>query len=76
MKFAHLAQTYKETFERNDNGQRVANPANSQDVILSQHPEWGRNEYTGYAQYADARIYSGMNHDAAMADVEKVVIWR
>ena len=45
-------------------------------MILSQHPEWDRNEYTGYGQYADSRIYNGKDHDGAMAEVEKFIIWR
>ena len=76
MKFAHLAEQYKETFEKLNDGKRGGNQAMNQDAALADRPAWGRNEFTGYQQYAESRIYSGKEHDAAMADVEKIVIWR
>ena len=76
MKFAHLAETYKTTFESLDDGKRVANPALNQQAILEAQPEWGRNEYTGFTQYRDSRIFDGKAHEAAMADVEKLVKWQ
>lgn len=75
-KFAHLADDYKATFEKLDDGKRFASPAVNQQAVLAERPNWGRNEYTGFSQYADSRIYDGKAHDAAMADVEKLIMWR
>ncbi len=78
MKFAHLAETYKATFESRNNNQRVQNPASSlfQKEILALHPEWERNEWQGYSAYADTRIFDGKSHDEAMTYIEKYIDWR
>lgn len=76
MKFQHLSETYKATFEALDDGKRFASPAVNKQVVLALHPQWGRNEYTGFSQYADSRIYESKGHEQAMVDVEKIVKWR
>lgn len=76
MKFQHLAEQYKATFEKLNDGKRGGNQATNQDAVLSFNPTWGRNEYTGYDFYVGERIYSGKSHEDAMAHAEKYAEWR
>jgi hypothetical protein len=75
MKFQHLAETYRETFEKNFDGKRVMSQATNMDVILAQHPDWRRDQWAGYENYAQERCM-GATHDAAMASTEKMIQWQ
>ena len=78
MKFQHLSEIYKTTFESLNDGKRIGNRAGgmNQNEILALHPEWERNEWQGYSAYADMRIIQGLSHDEAMAWIEKYISWR
>ena len=76
MKFQHLAETYKATFEKLNDGKRGGNRATNQDAVLAEQQAWGRNEYTGYDFYASERIYGAKSHEDAMAYAEKHAEWR
>lgn len=78
MKFQHLAETYKATFDSLNDGKRIGNRASglNQNEILALHPEWERNEWQGYSAYANMRIIEGKSHDEAMAYIEKYISWR
>ncbi len=76
MMFSHLASDYETLFNELNNGLNFNNPVFETKDILAARPTWKRNETVGFQTYAQERMFSNMNHDEAMATVNRTIIWR
>ena len=72
-----LKETYRNEFEKRNNGQRVGNPAlDWQKVTMDVAALDNRNAGRGYMVYAQQRIFENKNHESAMEYINSTINWQ
>lgn len=73
----NMSETYRNEFEKRNNGQRLNNPALDWQKVTDEVDALNnRNAGRGYAAYGQHRIFENGTHEQAMAWVIKTVQWQ
>lgn len=72
-----LSETYRNEFEKRNNGQRVGNPALDWQKVTTEVASLdNRNAGRGYMVYAQQRVFESKSHDDAMEYIRTNVMWQ